>query len=563
MYTLKKPYFLLLLDAKSAFDLIPKESVIVNAFKAGTQDQGLLYLNNRLGNRQTFCEWSKSLMGPIHDNLGVEQGGINSDRLYKLANNNQIRVAQNSLLGVDLGSSVISSIGQADDNALQANSIHDLHNLLILTLDYCERYNVTLVPEKTKLLAFSPPGCETSVEYAKNISPISIDGKSIPFSESGEHVGVIRSTVGNGPSILSRISAHRKAVFSLLSSGLAKNHRANPAASITVERLYGLPVLLSGLATLVLSTPELATLESHFKLHIQNILKLHDGTPSPVIWFLSGCLPFTAQLHLRMMSLFGMITRLDCGRNVLAMHAREVYATARPSSKSWFYQIQKLCIQYGLPHPIMYLDSPPTKSSFKLSVKASIIDYWERRLRGEANLLSEASLKYFKSNFMSLTVTHPVFSSCGSSPYEVAKAKIQARCLSGRARIEALTRHWDPANKNGNCVLCVDEKPSLGSLEHFLLSGGCPALADARLSMIEMMQAFLVPRQHLFPIFKEYWSQDNDMKMQFLLDCSNLPLVIGLAQAYPDKSVIKDLFYVTRTYVAKVFMTRRRLLPLK
>lgn len=104
LYVLKKPYFLLLLDAKSAFDLIPKESVIVNAFKAGTQDQGLLYLNNRLGNRQTFCEWSKSLMGPIHDNLGVEQGGINSDRLYKLANNNQIRAAQNSLLGVDLGS---------------------------------------------------------------------------------------------------------------------------------------------------------------------------------------------------------------------------------------------------------------------------------------------------------------------------------------------------------------------------------------------------------------------------------------------------------------------------
>ena len=208
-------------------------------------------------------------MGPIHDNLGVEQGGINSDRLYKLANNNQIRVAQNSLLGVDLGSSVISSIGQADDNALQANSIHDLDNLLILTLDYCERYNVTLVPEKTKLLAFSPPGCETSVEYAKNISPICIDGNYIPFSESGEHVGVIRSTEGNGPSILSRISAHRKAVFSLLSSGLAKNHRANPAASIKVERLYGLPVLLSGLATLVLSTPEQATLESHFKLHTE------------------------------------------------------------------------------------------------------------------------------------------------------------------------------------------------------------------------------------------------------------------------------------------------------
>ena len=62
----------------------------MNAFKAGTCDQGLLYLNNRLASRLTFCEWSKVMMGPIHDQLGVEQGGVNSDRLYKLANNYQL-----------------------------------------------------------------------------------------------------------------------------------------------------------------------------------------------------------------------------------------------------------------------------------------------------------------------------------------------------------------------------------------------------------------------------------------------------------------------------------------
>ena len=94
LFSAKKPVFLLLLDAKSAFDLVPKESIIVNAFKAGSTDQGLIYLNNRLGNRRTFCEWSKTLMGPIMDKLGVEQGGVNSDRLYKLANNDQLNVAQ-------------------------------------------------------------------------------------------------------------------------------------------------------------------------------------------------------------------------------------------------------------------------------------------------------------------------------------------------------------------------------------------------------------------------------------------------------------------------------------
>jgi hypothetical protein len=59
-----------------------------------------------------FCEWSKALKGPIRDFLGIEQGGVNSDRLYKLANNDQLNVAQLSNLGIDLGTSIISCIGQ-------------------------------------------------------------------------------------------------------------------------------------------------------------------------------------------------------------------------------------------------------------------------------------------------------------------------------------------------------------------------------------------------------------------------------------------------------------------
>ena len=66
MFSSKQPVYVLLLEAQSAFDLILRENVIVEAFKAGTCDEGLFYLDNRLGNRQTFCEWSKELMGPIH-----------------------------------------------------------------------------------------------------------------------------------------------------------------------------------------------------------------------------------------------------------------------------------------------------------------------------------------------------------------------------------------------------------------------------------------------------------------------------------------------------------------
>ena len=55
----------------------------------------------------------------------------------------------------------------------------------------------------------TPPGSEMEVEYAKIISPVNINGKFIPFSESAEHVGILRSVDGNMPHILDRFTAHK------------------------------------------------------------------------------------------------------------------------------------------------------------------------------------------------------------------------------------------------------------------------------------------------------------------------------------------------------------------
>ena len=57
-------------------------------------------------------------------------------------------------------------------------------------------------------------------------------------------------------------------------------------------------------------------------------------------------------------------------------------------------------------------------------------------------------LKYWHPAYMLLSQTHPLFPTCGSSPYEISKAVVQTRFLSGRARVESLTKHWDKANTN-------------------------------------------------------------------------------------------------------------------
>ena len=69
-------------------------------------------------------------MGPIFDNLGVEQGNVNSDKIYKLCNNQQLSTAQKS----ELGSAIVSAIGRADDTGIISDSIHKLAALLHLTV---------------------------------------------------------------------------------------------------------------------------------------------------------------------------------------------------------------------------------------------------------------------------------------------------------------------------------------------------------------------------------------------------------------------------------------------
>ena len=67
-------------------------------------------------------------------------------------------------------------------------------------------------------------------------------------------------------SIMARLSAHTKAMDTVLPAGLARGHLGNPAAAVRVENLYGIPVLLSGLCTLVFTKAEVSSLDHHLKV---------------------------------------------------------------------------------------------------------------------------------------------------------------------------------------------------------------------------------------------------------------------------------------------------------
>ena len=228
LYTLKEPAYMLFLDAQSAFDRVLPELLIRSLYSAGMDGNSTIFLNNRLTSRRTYLDWNKNLMGPIEDELGLEQGGSNSSELYKMYSNENLITAQQSEQGIDLGNSqvdlgnsqVISAVGLADDTALAANKLSSLGNILFLVKNYCDKYGVKLSSGKTKLLCIHKRVLGDNLE---EYNPITIDDKKIEFSEKAEHVGIIRSTTdGNMPHILNRICCHRKALQPLLSCGVAQ-----------------------------------------------------------------------------------------------------------------------------------------------------------------------------------------------------------------------------------------------------------------------------------------------------------------------------------------------------
>ena len=217
--TLGIALWVLLLDKQSAFDSVLKEHVISEAYSAsGYQaDQSLLYMANRLATRRTFLQFSSTLMGPIHDRRGVEQGGVNSGNHFQLVNNKELNVTNNAALGLNMGGVSVGSIGVADDVALLSPNPHALQSLLNLSQSLTSSTYMVNVCEKTKLLFYHPKG-DNSADYWHDVSPIIMDGAALPLSSDAEHVGVLRSTGGsNLPSITARMAGHTKSLYSVIS----------------------------------------------------------------------------------------------------------------------------------------------------------------------------------------------------------------------------------------------------------------------------------------------------------------------------------------------------------
>ena len=160
--------------------------------------------------------------------------------------------------------------------------------------------------------------------------------------------------------------------------------------------------------------------------------------------------------------------------------------------------------------------------------------------------------KYFKPHFMSLQVPHSLWLTCGTNSYEICKATIQAKMLSGRYRTDHLLRHF--TDNDGSCTLCKGDFSS-GSIEHLLIY--CPALVSTRKHLHENLKRSKNLREQTKSLILSYF-QDGKDTMQLLLDGSALPEIIRIRQT-EGKQILHEIFSFSRNWCYTIHKTRLKL----
>ena len=159
----------------------------------------------------------------------------------------------------------------------------------------------------------------------------------------------------------------------------------------------------------------------------------------------------------------------------------------------------------------------------------------------------------FKPQYHSLAKPHSILWTAVPNPYEVSKAIIQCRMLSGRYRTELLSSHWSN-NRLGYCLNSeCSEVPE--TLEHILL--WCPSYHEKRVKLRAFSLANTDSTVDQF--VSKVLDGTPSLFLQFLLDASVFPEVICLVQVYGDQP-LKTRFPITRTWCFTIHKERASIL---
>jgi hypothetical protein len=436
----------------------------------GVQGDLWQLMNSSFQNAYSQVKWQGEASETFPINQGVRQGGILSADQYKRYNNELLNIIERANAGGRIGSISCPAPTCADDIAITAQTPSDLQLLLNTAHIYSCRERYELQPAKCMVLPFN---VATPTHILDEIRPWSIGKSPIPVVSRATHIRIVcDQRTGEVESTLkeNRVKA-RRALYSLLGTGMHGNNGLSAAASIHLFHTYVLPVLTYGLEILLPRKRDLRDAVTFFENTLRQLLSLPSNVAKSALYVLSGAIPLDAQIHRKAFGVLGSIAR---NKSSLEREIAQRQLLIQPyNGNSWFSQIHVLLIQYDLPTAASVIDSSPGKLQWNTAVKDKINKYCATHTHSVARLypyLRRLNIEIYKPG-----QSHPLIKSVSSLPADIRRASSHLRLVTGTYLLQSKRAQYNQYQIDPTCPLC-NSAPE--TLTHFLVE--CPSLSDTR-----------------------------------------------------------------------------------
>ncbi len=464
----KKNLYVTTLDASKAFDVVDHGILKVKVFNTGIGGQLWKVIDNLYEDCSEVVRWNGEY-GPSYTvRQGVRQGGTLSPSLYKLYINHLLSTLESGRLGCSIGNIYLGSPTCADDVLLLSNDKEEMQTMIDVCAEYAHAHKYKLHPAKSQVIHHiktSKQGTTTSPPEWK------MGAEQISETSAFTHLGLNWAAGKMNPIVKDKVGAARKTAYALMGVGLHGTNGLDPGTAVHMIKTYVLPKLLFGLDSVTLTRKDVDMLESYYRGLLKQIQGLPETTANEAVYLLVGALPLEAALHLRLLGVFGTISRLQNDHTLYKLALRQM-ALMEHKSHSWFVYICDIAARYDIDlHQVLL--NPWRKREWKRYTRTLVEGYWWDKLMNGAS--TKSSLSWLDLSGCRVNKAHEVWKAARGNNYQIEAATIRIRMLVGKYMVQGNRARYNQNAVNPACPLCSHPKEDM---MHFIAE--CPALEEYR-----------------------------------------------------------------------------------
>jgi hypothetical protein len=184
--------YLVLLDAKAAFDKVVHSHLFRRIYQAGIQNKTWSLISNLHQETKSCIKWKSSNSEMFDVKMGVRKGGFLSADLYKLYINPLLDHLQNVSVRHRIGNIKNNNTGCADDVALISQDIYDSQIMVNMAVDFAKSEGYEFQPQKSVVIDIIEKN-KKKTNTVKEIH-LKMGDKPMPNVDRATHLGIIRTT---------------------------------------------------------------------------------------------------------------------------------------------------------------------------------------------------------------------------------------------------------------------------------------------------------------------------------------------------------------------------------